>query len=281
MSRDLANYTRQSASIPRRLLREGKLHLLPVYALMLSSDLAREGIRNSGSFRFADHVYRNRPSGRWGVGFLLDSLLLRLRAARSLRNRYLHSREQIVREARRLLDDGAARITVVSAPCGIARELVEAAALLQDHAPDAARRVRFHGIDIDAEPLAISLQLAGARENLVFIEGDVFDAAAYPRDADVIASTGLADFLNDEDAVQFYGTCFSSLRRGGLLVTSAQQPQPLADFLMRELAELRARYRSEGDMTTILRRAGFTQISTVRDRVGLQVLVTARKPLES
>ena len=50
----LHNRTRTSASIPRKLLREGKLHLLPVYALMRTSDLAREGIENSGSYRFAD-----------------------------------------------------------------------------------------------------------------------------------------------------------------------------------------------------------------------------------
>ena len=55
----LHNRTRTSESIPRKLLREGKLHLLPIYALMRTSDLAREGIENSGSYRFADHVYRN------------------------------------------------------------------------------------------------------------------------------------------------------------------------------------------------------------------------------
>ena len=52
----LVSRTRVSTSIPGRLLRQGKLHLLPVYALMRTSDLAREGIANSGSDRFADHV---------------------------------------------------------------------------------------------------------------------------------------------------------------------------------------------------------------------------------
>ncbi|HEX4682464.1 MAG TPA: hypothetical protein VH277_07150, partial [Gemmatimonadaceae bacterium] len=88
----LANYTRQSRSIPRRLLAEGKPHLIPLYGLMLTSDLGREGILHSGSFRFADHVYRARPSGRFGVGYVLDALLLRLPAARSMRSRYVHAR---------------------------------------------------------------------------------------------------------------------------------------------------------------------------------------------
>src|SRR6058998_2761866 len=93
----LPNRTRRSESIPRRLLAEGKYHLLPVYALLTTSDLAREGIRNSGSFRFADHVYRNEPSGRYGVGRVVDRVLLGLRGARSMRSRFLHSRRELMR----------------------------------------------------------------------------------------------------------------------------------------------------------------------------------------
>src|SRR3954469_25977419 len=92
----LPNRTRVSRSIPRRLLGEGKLHLIPVYALLRTSDLAREGIENSGSFRFADHIYRGKPSGRYGVGLLLDTILLRLRGARSMRSRFLHSQRELL-----------------------------------------------------------------------------------------------------------------------------------------------------------------------------------------
>src|SRR6476661_8845668 len=111
-SLELPNRTRRSESIPRRLVSEGKFHLLPVYALLTTSDLAREGIRNSGSFRFADHIYRNEPSGRYGVGRVLDRVLLGLRGARSLRSRFLHSRVEILRS----LDEirpGADHLTVV------------------------------------------------------------------------------------------------------------------------------------------------------------------------
>jgi hypothetical protein len=31
----------------------------------MQSDLGREGIIKPGSYRFADHIYRNQPSGRW------------------------------------------------------------------------------------------------------------------------------------------------------------------------------------------------------------------------
>ena len=275
MSR-FANYTRASASIPRRLLREGKLHLLPVYGLMLTSELAREGIHRSGSFRFADHIYRGRPRGRLGIGYLLDATLLRLPAARSFRNRYLHSRDQIVAEARRIASAVERSIVVVSVPCGIARELVEAADILAAELPRAAERVRLHGIDLDPEPLALSRELAGARANIHLSQGDAFDPRSFPNSVDVIVSTGLADFLADDDATRFYATCRDALRAGGLLVTSSQQPQRFADYLMRELAELRPVYRTAAEVERLLRRAGFGHVETEQDRVGFHTLVRAR-----
>lgn len=274
----LPNFTRTSASIPRRLLGEGKPHLLPIYGLMLTSDLAREGIRHSGSFRFADHVYRNRPSGRFGVGYLLDAALLRFPAARSLRSRYLHSRDQIVREVERLAADGVPEIRVASVPCGIARELVEAATTLASADKGLDQRVWFYGIDADREPLDLSRKLAGARERFTFIQGDAFESAPYPAPVDVIVSTGLGDFLGDADASRFYSTCLHALRPGGLLVTSAQMRQPLADYLMRELAELRLWYRGAAAITAILERVGFAGVATRPDRTGYQTLVTARRP---
>jgi hypothetical protein len=272
------NATRRSASIPRRLLREGKSYLLPIYGLMLTSDLAREGIRHSGSFRFADHVYRNRPSGRFGVGYLLDAALLHFPAARSMRSRYLHSRDQIVAEVRRRAATDAGEIRVVSVPCGIARELVEAAERLDSESAAVAARVRYYGIDLDREPLDLSRQLAGDRADCTFIQGDAFDGAAYPGGADVIVSTGLVDFLDDADAGRLYASCLYALRAGGLLVTSAQQPQRIADYLMRELAELTPCYRDADGITAVVRSAGFVDISAAPDHVGYQTLVTARTP---
>src|SRR6476659_6618225 len=120
-SERLPNRTRVSQSIPRRLLGEGKLHLLPVYALLRTSDLAREGIENSGSFRFADHIYRGKPSGRYGVGTVLDGVLLRLRGAKSMRSRFFHSQREIhaaIKARRPATADRRSRepFTVVSVP---------------------------------------------------------------------------------------------------------------------------------------------------------------------
>src|SRR5438093_1258822 len=113
----LHNRTRQSASIPRTLLRRGRLLEIPLYYMLRLSDLAREGVERSGSHRFADHIYRNEPSGRGAIGRWLDARLLGLPAVRSFRSRYLAAREEVARAVLdRLHDPSETTIRVLSVP---------------------------------------------------------------------------------------------------------------------------------------------------------------------
>jgi SAM-dependent methyltransferase len=269
------NRTRTSDSIAKRLLFEGKLHLLPLYALLRASDLAREGIENSGSYRFADHVYRGQPSGRFVVGKLLDALLLRLPGARSMRSRFFHARGEILAAARR--HPAWRPFRVLSVPCGIARELIESALILRIEDLALYERSSFFGMDLDSRPLELSQDLAGDLTNLRFVHSDAFDSAAYPPDLDLILSAGLGDFLPDDELVRFYAICRGALREGGRFVTSGMRRDPLADYLMRELGEMRAYYREPGELIGLLRRAGFGHVAARQDAVGLQTLLVARR----
>ena len=277
----LHNRTRTAESIPRKLLREGKLHLLPVYALMRTSDLAREGIENSGSYRFADHVYRNEASGRFGIGRALDAVLLRMRGARSMRNRFHHAQHEILAAARafatRTATADATPFRVLSIPCGIARDLALVATRIRHELPDVYARSTFFGVDLDPVPLSLSRELAPAGDHFIFTRGDALDANAFPTDLDVIVSTGLGEFLDDELLVKFYGHCHERLRVGGVFVTSGMQADRVADYLMRQLAELHAHYRRADELIRWLHTVGFHEIATRRDDVGLQTLVVARK----
>jgi hypothetical protein len=281
----LHNRTRTTQSIPRKLLREGKLHLLPVYALMRTSDLAREGIENSGSYRFADHVYRNEPSGRFGIGRALDAVLLRMRGARSMRNRLHHTQREIVAAARAAHARESATgqggqlapFRVLSVPCGIARDLVGAAHRIETELPGVYARSTFFGVDLDAEPLELSRAMAGGDDRFVFTRGDALDVNALPAEMDTIVSTGLGEFLDNELLVRFYTNCHQRLRYGGTFVTSGMQPDRVADYLMRKLAELHTHYRRGDELIRWLYTAGFHEVSVRRDDVGLQSLVVARK----
>lgn len=282
----LPNRTRRSESIPRRLVAEGKYHLLPVYALLTTSDLAREGIRNSGSFRFADHIYRNEPSGRYGVGRVLDRVLLKLRGARSMRSRFFHSRREIltaVREMSGVFTDvwsgatNADQTVVLSVPCGIARDLFDVAETLRTSEPALYEHVGFIGIDLDPEALDLSRDLTRDHSGFEFRCADALDAGSLPMGVDVIVSLGFGEFLSDDALYDFYRRCHASLSGAGRFITSAMSRDRISDYLARELAELHTHYRSTEQLTDLLRSAGFANVRTSRDGVGLQTLAVARK----
>jgi 2-polyprenyl-3-methyl-5-hydroxy-6-metoxy-1,4-benzoquinol methylase len=267
------NRTRRTSSIPRRLVREGKLHLLPVYYLGLTTELGREAIENSGSYDFADHIYGNRPAGRFLIGYLLDAVFLNLKSARSFRSRYLYARNEI----QRLISEHADPIDVLAVPCGLARELFDVSSWQADEHPD--RQVRLWGMDLDQE-LVNRLADASRRlgSGIEFVCGDALSADAYPSQLfDGIVSLGLTEFLDDTLAAAFYRLAHSKLKPGGRLVTSGMRPHKLSDYLLRNVADLQTSYRSAESLRGLARQAGFEQMSTYEDRTGLQTMLIGVK----
>lgn len=275
------NRTRVSASIPRRLAAEGKFHLLPLYYVLTGSDLAKEGIQNSGSWRFADHIYRGEPAGRGVAGRTLDALLMALPSAASFRERYRFVRDELVRRLPALAASADREVRVASVPSGIPRDLVEAAAALDREG--LLGGVRFTAVDLDPEPLDAAKSLAsdaGVAASFDFVCADAFDAGAYPQPLDVLTSTGFGEFLTDTELLRFLELGRTRLVPGGLLLTSATGRHRLSDYVMRELAELRAHYRTQAEIGRLLSEAGFEGDSRV-DRRGLQTLVVARAGAEA
>lgn len=263
------NRTRSVPSIPAKLRSDGKGHLVPLYHLLRLSDLAREGMENSGSYRFADHVYAGRAGGRLGVGLALDWLLLRLPSARALRERCVQARAAITS---RVGARPARTVRVLSAPCGLAREFFEA----HDELDGAARhRLECFGLDLDAELVAV-LGARVAREGrpFEFVRGDAFDPDAYPPGRfDLIISTGFTEFLDDEETVRHYAILRDKLARGGTLLASGMERHALSDYLLRHLADLHTHYRDADRLRELCRQAGFDSLR--HRRFGLQSIVLA------
>ena len=274
------NRTRVSPSIPRRLWKERKWALLPLYAVLRTSDLAREGMENSGSWRLADHIYRGRPSGRFLVGTVVDALLLSLPSSRSFRLRYLFVRREVERRVRRLAAEPGRRVTVLSVPCGIPRDLAEAAAALRRRGELPPGAARFVGLDLDPEALVAGNRLAeglGVSDAFQLVEGDAFDRSRFPEGVDILTSTGLGEFLQDDQFLGFLRQCREALAPGGVMLTTAAERHRLSDYLLRELGEIHARYRSRHELDTLLREAGFDEVHTTTDRRELQTFAVARK----
>ena len=270
------NRTRRSASIPRRLLGEGKIHLIPVYYLARLSRLGREAIERSGSYDFADHIYEGRPEGEGALGYLLDAAFLRLPIARAFRARYLYASSEL----HRLVDETPRGRTreILAVPCGLARELFDLARRLESAPAQDRERVRLHGVDLDCELVErLMRRVSGRSVNLDFSCGDALSARAYPPGVayDMIISLGFVEFLEDETAVRFYALVRDRLAQGGAFVTSGLARYALADYLLRNVAELRAFYRTEEDLRRLAARAGFTSIRTYQDETRLQTMLVA------
>ncbi len=269
------NRTRTSRSIPLGLLKRGRLLELPLYYLLRQSDLAREGFESSGSYRFADHIYRNVPSGRNRFGRWLDARLLALPAVRSFRNRFLAARDEL---AAFLQQHSGEALHVLSVPCGIPRELAEGAAVARRQWCDLGRVV-FHGLDLDSEVLVKATRFAVERElsNFQPHYGDALVSNSYPSAIHFATSTGLADFLDDDKLLVLYKRVFEALVPGGVFVTSGMQRRWFSEYLCR-LAELHVQYHNAENMEKLARAAGFSEVSVRYDDLGIQCILVARKP---
>jgi hypothetical protein len=273
----LHNRTRRSPSIPRALLRRGRLLDVPLYYLLRWSDLAREGLDHSGSHRFADHIYRAQPSGRNAFGRWLDACLLELPASRAFRFRYTVARDELAG----FLQDARGRpgpLGVLSVPCGIPRELADAVALARRRFGSLDVPVTFYGLDLDPAVLLEARRFAQARGLQEFhaIRGDALNRAAYPAGIHFITCTGLTEFLDDASVEQLYGVFFDVLEEDGRLVTSGMRRRWASDYLLR-LGELHARYRDEAALRQLIACHPFRGVRTRTDETGIQTVVIARR----
>lgn len=272
------NKTRTSPSIPLKLLKDAKWYLIPVYYFLSLSDLAREGFTHSGSYRFADHIYQAVPQGRYGAGKILDAVLLSLPSARSFRNRHFHTRDKVVEKLQEL--GHRELLNVLTVPSGIPRNLYEAAEILQNNYPSIHNKTVFHCLDLDKNlinTLQKEFKTKKMAHQFVFHRGDALKKKDYPTRLDIVVSTGLGEFLSDGTLLQFYKICYDTLRQGGYLITSATDEHKLSDYLMRNIGELYAFYRSENKIRQLLKKIPFSQIETFKDSVGLQTLIVAKK----
>ena len=272
------NRTRQSPSLPMALLRRGRVFALPLYAALRRSDLAREGLDHSGSYRFADHIYRGEPSGRGLFGRWLDARLLALPAVRSFRNRFHAARDELTTFLRERAGTPG-RLDILSAPCGIPRELADGYKAFISSGTTVRADLSFHGLDLDTTALREAVAFAHDRNLAPFTprQGDAFDRGVYPPSGvDFITSTGLAEFLDDEQLAKLYGIFYESLRAGGVLVTSGMRGRPLSDYLL-QLAEIPVNYRTAADLERLARALPFSQVRTNVDEFGIQSILVARK----
>jgi len=275
-----ANFTRQSDNFVEKFRREHHYHLIPLYYLLRLSDFAREGMEHSGSYRFADHMYRGVPSGRGLLGRWLDALLLGLPASRSMRHRCFESRNAMLRAFRqRIRSEDGEPFRVLTIPCGLPRDVRDFADRLAGEDPDLVSHIDYTGMDIDpgvVEEAARFLANSTIPEPTLQV-GDALNFEDFPRSQPhFIASTGLGEFLDDPELAKFYDHVFDCLAPGGIFFTSAAACGRGSEKLLRAF-ELNVRYRTKTELDPLLRGKPWESVRYTRDAIGLQTFVLAVK----
>jgi cyclopropane fatty-acyl-phospholipid synthase-like methyltransferase len=113
---------------------------------------------------------------------------------------------------------------------------------------------------------------------MAWVEGDALRGETYPKSDgfDLIISTGLGEFLDDEQLAGFYGNVFSALKDGGVFFTSATAFERRSHFLMKTF-ELNAHYRSSAQVRTVLKALPWKKLEIESDPTGLQTFIRAAK----
>jgi SAM-dependent methyltransferase len=275
-----ANFTRRTKSFVKKFAREGRFHLIPVYWLLRLSDFAREGMEHSGSYRFADHMYQGVPSGRGFLGRWIDSILLKLPSTRSMRQRCFASRDAMTDAfAAHRATHESDPFRILTIPSGLPRDARDFVAQITTKEPNATAGIEYIGIDLDPEVIdaARTFLVGSAFRNPEVRLGNALDASCYPATPPhFIASTGLGEFLQDEELARFYQNVFDALAPGGTFFTSAAASGRRTKALLQAF-ELDAHYRTSADIERILARQAWESVEITRDAVGLQTFVRPRK----
>lgn len=272
-----ANFTRHTPDLAGKLRSERRYGFLALYHVMRLSDFGREGIERSGSYRFADHLYANRASGRGWLGRTIDRILLNLPAARAMRQRCGESTAAM--QCAFATHRAAGPFRILTVPCGLPRDVHDFVDRLHRENPAALGRIEYTGMDLDPEVIAAARTfLTGSHvPSPQWVRGDALDAAAFPPGPfHFIASTGLGEFLDDAQLVTFYANVHRVLAPGGVFFTSATAREPRSDAILRAF-ELHTHYRTRADVGKQLAQSPWREVRCTHDATGLQTFVHAAK----
>jgi hypothetical protein len=267
------NRTRQTDNIRDRLVQRREWVTVWLHDLLQQSYLGREGIANSGSYLFADHIYENHARGEGWFGHVLDYGLLHLPMARAMRRRCGWAAAEILSAYNQSWANSFHLLTV---PCGIPREVLSFVELTQQVGVP-QREIYYFGLDLDPTvvDLAKSLRPANGVKSWLAAIGDALEPQPFPSAMfNCATSTGLGEFLSDELLGRFYHNVFAGLAPGGVFCTTNLCASPMTVWLLDKF-ELNAYYRDAGRIEAILRHLPWSDLQIDEQRG--QVYAIARK----
>ena len=261
-----ARHTRGATKSTRQLawafLVRGRLQYLP----LLLSDYGCQILKYKYDAFSTDRAYENRPSGALGpVGRLVDRLVLNFPTHEGLRQRLAIVSSVLVGEIERRVSEGEKRVRVLSAPCGLARDVITAGRRLRAKDSYTPTIVEFHALDLDERGDVIpeaARRAAAARVDVRFYREDLFNSPSLmallgdQSRFEIVNCIGLAAWLDLPD-VQRLTSFFQErlLDLGGTLIVDNFSWHRFS-ALGRKL-EMNTRYHPQGEFVRAIEETGF------------------------
>lgn len=235
-----------------------------------------------------DYVYRNKATGRFGIGQAVDRNYLDAIGWRGIRQRKLHV-EELIGEAIRRLQAVGAPVRIVDIAAGHGRYVLEALTSQSGNIDgNAVESILLRDYsDLNVEQGRNLIRRKGLDPIARFEKGDAFDgdslAALDPAPTLAIVS-GLYELFGDNEMVgRSLGGLAQAVRPGGYLVYTGQPWHPQLEFIARALTSHRAgsawvmRRRSQAEMDELVRHAGFEKLAQRIDPWGIFTVSLARR----
>jgi SAM-dependent methyltransferase len=228
-----------------------------------------------------DYVYRNRAGGITPLGRLIDYFYLNAIGWRGIRQRRAHLDTALRTTIDRLVAEGK-QPHIVDIASGPGRYVLETLASLSGAQISATLRDRSPAALEEGRQLAAQLNVPTAR----FEIGDAFSseelANLTPRPNLVIVS-GLYELFPDNAPVErSLAGLAAAVEPGGYLLYTNQPWHPQIEMIARVLINRDGhpwimRRRTQLEMDTLVRRAGFEKIDMAIDRWGIFTVSIARR----
>lgn len=267
----------------------GRAKWAAMRGLLSTAGCMSKGIRIGYTFGFdsgsmLDYVYVNKAYGILGIGKFVDRLYLNAIGWRAIRARRVLLKQVLHEEVERNRgEDVPTRLLDVAA--GPGRYLQEFLQECDEQRGD----VRILCRDLSQDGVMQGMQLAkeAGLQHIAYEQGDAFHPA--PTEAqlgsapNIIVVSGLYELiLSDEMIQQSLHTLYQMLAPGGTIYFTTQTNHPQLDFIANVLPNRDGvlwvmKCRPASQLETWARNAGFTQIQSKAEEVGLFTVTMGRK----
>ncbi len=235
----------------------------------------------AGDFQMMEMIYRNQPAGDGKLGMLVDEWGLSTAAAKAIRGRRKLLHRQLSALSAQKIRQGAAPVRVMNLACGANRELFD---FIEEC--DFSNRIEALCVDIDHEALEYTDQAVNTfphqatirlmKENIVkWALGKITHRIPLQ---DIIYSSGLTDYLDNNLFLALITRCYEHLKPGGVLMIGNFSPKNSTRPIMDHILHWKLIHRDEEEMLGLFNRSPFGKnIQIVAEDQGVNIFAVAAK----